>query len=83
MEDIEVPGLNRMKIRSKLGFMHQEFALNHYATVIDQLATRLGYKNQDVVKEARARAERLGINEKLLDSFYLLTDLQELKLKID
>lgn len=79
--DIEVPGLNRMKIRSKLGFMHQEFALNHYATVIDQLATRLGYKNQDVVKEARARAERLGINEKLLDSFYLLTDLQESEAK--
>lgn len=55
--DIEVPGVSRMKIRSKLGFMHQEFALSHYATVLNQLATRLGYKNQDIVKEAQARAK--------------------------
>ena len=75
--DIDIPGMNRMKIRSKLGFMHQEFALNHYATVLDQLATRLGYKNQNIVKEARQRAERLGLSEQLLDSFYLLTDLPE------
>ena len=79
--DIEVPGIGRMKIRSKLGFMHQEFALTHYATVLDQLATRLGYKNQDIVKDARARAERLGLGEELLDSLYLLTDLQESEAK--
>ena len=75
--DIDIPGINRMKIRSKLGFMHQEFALSHYATVLNQLATRLGYKNQDIVKEAKARAEKLGLSEELLDSFYLLTDLPE------
>ena len=80
-EDIEIPGIGRMNIRSKLGFMHQEFALSHYATVLDQLAVRLGYKNQDIVKEARARAEKLGINEELLDSFYLLTDLPETEAK--
>lgn len=75
--DIEVPGVSRMKIRSKLGFMHQEFALSHYATVLNQLATRLGYKNQDIVKEAQARAKKIGIGDELLDSFYLLTDLPE------
>ena len=75
--DVDIPGMDRMKIRSKLGFMHQEFALSHYATVLDQLATRLGYKNQDIVEEAKKRAKRLDINEKLLDSFYLLTDLPE------
>ena len=75
--DIAIPGLGRMKIRSKLGFMHQEFALAHYATVFDQLATRLGYKNQNVVNEARQRAERMGLSDELLDSLYLLTDLQE------
>ena len=75
--DIAIAGMGRMKIRSKLGFMHQEFALTHYATVLDQLATRLGYKNQDMVKEARIRAERMGLSEELLDSLYLLTDLQE------
>ena len=75
--DIEIPGMSRMKIRSKLGFMHQEFALTHYATVLSQLATRLGYKNQNIVKEAQERARKLGIGEELLDSFYLLTDLPE------
>lgn len=54
-----------MKIRSKLGFMHQEFALSHYATVLDQLAVRLGYKNQDIVNEAKARAENIGLSEEL------------------
>ena len=80
-EDIAVPGYGRMEIRSKLGFMHQEFALTHYATVLSQLSTRLGYKNQDIVKEARERAEKIGLNESLLDSFYLLTDLPETEAK--
>ena len=75
--DIDVAGMARMKIRSKLGFMHQEFALSHYATVLNQLATRLGYKNQNIVKEAKERARKLGLSEELLDSFYLLTDLPE------
>ena len=79
--DIDIPGMDRMKIRSKLGFMHQEFALTHYATVLSQLSTRLGYKNPDIVKEAKARAEKLGLSEELLDSFYQLTDLPEAEAK--
>ena len=79
--DIEIPGMSRMKIRSKLGFMHQEFALSHYATVLNQLATRLGYKNQNIVQEAQERARKIGIGEELLDSFYLLTDLPESEAK--
>ena len=75
--DIDIPGLNRMKIRSKLGFMHQEFALVHYATVLSQLATRLGYKNENIVKEAQERARKIGLSDELLDSFYQLTDLPE------
>lgn len=61
--------------------MHQEFALTHYATVLDQLATRLGYKNQDIVKDAQKRAKNIGLSEELLDSFYLLTDLPETEAK--
>lgn len=76
-DDIDIPGMGRMTIRSKLGFMHQEFSLSHYATVLDQLAVRLGYKNQDIINEAKARAEKLGLDDKLLDSFYQLTDLPE------
>ncbi|WP_405267762.1 ATP-binding cassette domain-containing protein [Methanobrevibacter sp.] len=77
--DVDIPGMGRMKIRSKLGFMHQEFALSHYATVLNQLATRLGYKNQNIINEARERAKRIGLSEELLDSFYLLTDLPEVE----
>ena len=75
--DIDIPGMNRMKIRSRLGFMHQEFALTHHATVLNQLAVRLGYKNADIVKEAQERAKKIGLSDELLDSFYLLTDLPE------
>ena len=80
-KDIDIPRMSRMKIRSKLGFMHQEFALTHYATVLNQLATRLGYKNQNIVKDAQKRAENLGLSEELLDSFYQLTDLPETEAK--
>ena len=76
-EDIALPGMGRMAIRSKLGFMHQEFALSHYATVLNQLAVRLGYKNHNIVKEARERAKKLDLSDELLDSLYLLTDLPE------
>ena len=71
--DIDIPGYDRMEIRSKLGFMHQEFALTHYATVLSQLSTRLGYKKTDI--------EKLGLSEELLDSFYQLTDLPESEAK--
>ena len=77
--DVDIPGMGRMKIRSQLGFMHQEFALNHYATVLSQLATRLGYKNDDIVKQAQERARKIGLSDELLDSFYLLTDLPEVE----
>ena len=79
--DIDIPGMNRMKIRSKLGFMHQEFALTHYATVLNQQATRLGYKNQDIIKDAQKRAKQIGLSDELLDSFYQLTDLPEAEAK--
>ncbi len=80
-EDIDIPGMGRMTIRSKLGIMHQEFALSHYATVLNQLAVRLGYKNQDIIKEAKQRAIDLDLGEELLDSLYLLTDLPEQEAK--
>lgn len=80
-EDINIPGIGRMTIRSKLGIMHQEFALSHYATVLNQLAVRLGYKNHNIIKEARSKAKSLDLGEELLDSLYLLVDLPETEAK--
>lgn len=70
-------GLERMKIRRKIGFMHQEFSLTHFATIKDQIASRLGVKDEYVLVKARKKAEELGISEKILDILYQLTDLPE------
>ncbi|MDR0900091.1 MAG: ATP-binding cassette domain-containing protein [Methanobrevibacter sp.] len=79
--NISEPGINRMKIRRKIGIMHQEFALSHYATIRDQLAVKLGFKNQYVVDEARKKAKELELGDELLDALYQLTDLPEQEAK--
>jgi methyl coenzyme M reductase system subunit A2 len=79
--DMHEPGIKRMKIRSKMGFMHQEFALTHYSTIRDQIASRLGIKGLYVVNYAKKKAEELGISEQVLDVLYQLTDLPETEAK--
>lgn len=79
--DINQPNINRMKIRRKIGIMHQEFALSHHATIRDQLAVRLGFKNQFVVDDARKKAKELDLGDELLDALYQLTDLPESEAK--
>ncbi|MGB9937199.1 MAG: ATP-binding cassette domain-containing protein [Methanobacterium sp.] len=75
--NMQDPGLQRMGIRRKIGFMHQEFSLTHHATVKDQLASRLGVKNENVLANARKKSEELGISDQVLDILYQLTDLPE------
>ena len=80
--DMQDLGLERMNVRRKLGFMHQEFALTHYATIKDQIASRLGVKDEHVIAKARKTAEELGISDKILDVLYQLTDLPENEAKV-
>ena len=75
--DMHQPGISRMKVRRQMGFMHQEFALVHHATLRDQIAGRLGVKGIKVVDEAKKKAEELGISDLALDVLYQLTDLPE------
>lgn len=75
--NMQNPGLERMEVRRKMGFMHQEFSLTHYATVKDQIASRLGVKNENVLSKTRKMAAELGISDKILDILYQLTDLPE------
>lgn len=75
--DMHQPGIERMTVRRQLGFMHQEFSLTHYATIRDQIAHRLGVKNEMVVDAAKKKAEELGISDQVLDVLYQLTDLPE------
>lgn len=79
--DMHQPGIKRMGVRRKMGFMHQEFALVHHATIKSQIASRLGIKGENVVGEAKKRAEELGIGDKVLDMLYQLTDLPEVEAK--
>jgi len=80
--DMHQPGIERMKIRRKMGFMHQEFALIHHATIKDQIAARLGVKNENVVWEAKQKAKELEITDQILDVLYQLTDLPENEAKL-
>jgi len=80
--DMHEPGIQRMNIRRKIGFMHQEFSLVHYAKIKDQIASRLGVKGEHVVYNARKKAEELGISDKVLDLLYQLTDLPENEAKL-
>ncbi len=80
--DMHQPSIDRMEIRRKLSFMHQEFSLIHHATIKDQIASRLGIKGENVVWEAKKKAEELEISDKVLDVLYQLTDLPENEAKI-
>jgi methyl coenzyme M reductase system subunit A2 len=80
--DMQEPGINRMKVRRKLGFMHQEFALVHHATIKDQIAGRLGVKGENVISNAKKVAKELDISEQVLDLLYQLTDLPETEAKV-
>ncbi len=80
--DMQEPGIVRMEVRRKLGFMHQEFSLVHHATIKDQIAGRLGVKGENVITKARNVAKEMGISEKVLDVLYQLTDLPETEAKV-
>ena len=73
--DIGKASINRLDVRRKSSFMHQEFALIHHATVREQIATKLGYKNRKLIEQAKEHAKEVGLSEEMLDALYLLTDL--------
>ncbi|RQW81228.1 MAG: ABC transporter ATP-binding protein [Methanothrix sp.] len=68
---------DRMNVRRTLGIMYQEFALYAGETILDQIAYQMGIKGNDVIENARAMAEELGISDKVLDVIYALTDMSE------
>ncbi|MBU4534895.1 MAG: ABC transporter ATP-binding protein [Euryarchaeota archaeon] len=80
--DMHQAGIERMEIRRKMSFMHQEFALVHHATIKDQIASRLGIKGENVIYEAKKKARELEISDMVLDVLYQLTDLPENEAKL-
>ena len=67
----------RMEVRQGLGIMYQEFALYAGEMIIEQIAYQLGVKGTDVIENARAVAEEMGISDKVLDVIYAMTDMSE------
>ncbi|MHC1602322.1 MAG: ATP-binding cassette domain-containing protein [Methermicoccaceae archaeon] len=66
----------RIEVRKRLSIMYQEFALSPHSTLLSQIASRLGVKGPEAVEKARKRAEELGIGHMLLDTLYMLMDMQ-------
>ncbi len=75
--DMVVYSPERMNVRRSLGIMYQEFALYAGETILDQIAYKMGIKGNDVIDQARAVAEEMGISDKVLDIIYGMTDMSE------
>ncbi len=70
-------GENRMHVRKKMGFMHQEFALTPHTPIIDQLSYKISPKTDETYEYALKKAEEIGISKEALDIIYQLTDLSK------
>jgi methyl coenzyme M reductase system subunit A2 len=70
-------GRRSIEARSKLGIIHQEFALPPYQLVADLFAQKIGLKKFEMVQEAMNRAKEYGISEVTLDVLLRLADMPE------
>ena len=70
-------GKRSIEARSKLGIIHQEFALPPYQLVQDLFAQKIGLKKFEMVKHAMERATEFGISDVTLDILLRLADLPE------
>ena len=70
-------GERSIEARSKLGIVHQEFALPPYQLVLDLFSQRIGLKKFEMVKQAMAKAKEYGISDVTLDVLLRLADMPE------
>ncbi len=70
-------GGRSIEARSKLGIVHQEFALPPHQLVQDVFAQRIGLKKFEMVQEAMERAREAGISDVTLDILLRLADMPE------
>jgi methyl coenzyme M reductase system subunit A2 len=72
-------GGRSIEARSKLGIIHQEFALPPHQLVQDLFAQRMGLKKFELVKQAMNRAKEFGITDVTLDVLLRLADMPEIE----
>jgi methyl coenzyme M reductase system subunit A2 len=70
-------GRRSIEARSKLGIVHQEFALPPYMLVQDLFARRIGLKKFEMIQEAMEKGKEFGISDVTLDVLLRLADLPE------
>ena len=70
-------GRRSIEARSKLGIIHQEFALPPHQLVQDLFAQRLGLKKFELVQQAMDKAKDFGISDVTLDVLLRLADMPE------
>jgi methyl coenzyme M reductase system subunit A2 len=70
-------GERSIEARSKLGVIHQEFALPPFQLVLDLFSQRIGLKKFEMVKQAMAKAKEYGISDVTLDVLLRLADMPE------
>jgi methyl coenzyme M reductase system subunit A2 len=70
-------GERSIEARSKLGIIHQEFALPPYQLVQDLFAQKIGLKKFELVKQAMEKAKEYGISDVTLDVLLRLADMPE------
>lgn len=70
-------GARSIEARSKLGIVHQEFALPPYQLVSDLFAQKIGLKKFEMVQQAMARAKEFGVSDVTLDVLLRLADMPE------
>lgn len=70
-------GKRSIEARSKLGIVHQEFALPPHQLVQDLFAQRIGLKKFEMIKQALERAREYNISDVTLDVLLRLADMPE------
>jgi methyl coenzyme M reductase system subunit A2 len=70
-------GRKSLRARTRIGMLHQEFDLPHYARVLDLFAARIGIKDPRMMEEAIKRAAKAGIREDVVDALSRAAELPE------
>ncbi|MDI9644016.1 MAG: ATP-binding cassette domain-containing protein [Candidatus Verstraetearchaeota archaeon] len=78
-------GRKNLMARRRIGILHQEFDLPHFAKVLDLFAAKLGLKDYGALLAALKRAERSGISDEVVDALSRVSELPEgeMKAKLD
>ncbi len=74
-------GRKNMLARRRIGVLHQEFDLPHFARVLDLFAAKLGLKDYSSLEAALKRGKREGLSDEAIDALSRVYELPEGEMK--